>query len=476
MSNTPICRHPQNPHYFLYRGEPTILITSAEHYGAVINLDFDYAAYLDVLASFELNYTRIYAGAYLEPEHYFIQDNTLGPRIGRHCLPWGRSSTPGYPLGGNLFDLDHWNRAYFDRLKDFVFEAGRRGIVVEVCMFNAMYPDTWSKMPLYYENNLQGIGRCECKDFQTLKDQALLAYQKAYVCKISEELNSFDNVILEICDEPGIHGTPPEEYTPWLISLLEAIDTTEKSLPNQHLIAQQVCGAIGGAGDISNDPRLSLIVSQYIGSTSGGQFGGMQLLDASYKLDKPIELNETAYYPIWYEGDRLAASRVEAWEFIVGGGAGFNHLNGLFSNINHSAKDTGNEPVLEALQNLKCFMAEFNFTQMGKYPQFIQEYPRNETTFVRGICEPGQQYALYLHHSKNLNVKYVAVPGDYIDELVLDIPAGTYRATWIDPAAGEPVGSIDFSHPGGSLRISTPRYTVDIALRIISTNKPMDIS
>ena len=35
----PIRLHPDNPHYFQYRGKPVILITSAEHYGAVLNLD-----------------------------------------------------------------------------------------------------------------------------------------------------------------------------------------------------------------------------------------------------------------------------------------------------------------------------------------------------------------------------------------------------------------------------------------------------
>ncbi|MEI2723754.1 MAG: hypothetical protein V9H26_09500 [Verrucomicrobiota bacterium] len=40
----PLSLHPNNPHYFLWRGQPTVLITSAEHYGAVVNLDFDYAA------------------------------------------------------------------------------------------------------------------------------------------------------------------------------------------------------------------------------------------------------------------------------------------------------------------------------------------------------------------------------------------------------------------------------------------------
>ena len=47
----PIALHPDNPHYFLFRGKPTILITSGEHYGAVLNLDFDYSKYLDTLAA-----------------------------------------------------------------------------------------------------------------------------------------------------------------------------------------------------------------------------------------------------------------------------------------------------------------------------------------------------------------------------------------------------------------------------------------
>jgi hypothetical protein len=56
--------HPDNPHYFLWRGRPTVLITSGEHYGAVINLDFDYRRYLDTLAAGGLNYTRVFSGAY----------------------------------------------------------------------------------------------------------------------------------------------------------------------------------------------------------------------------------------------------------------------------------------------------------------------------------------------------------------------------------------------------------------------------
>lgn len=42
-------------------------------------------------------------------------------------------------LGGNKFDLDKWDPEYFARLNDFITEAGARGIVVEVRLFNSEY-------------------------------------------------------------------------------------------------------------------------------------------------------------------------------------------------------------------------------------------------------------------------------------------------------------------------------------------------
>ena len=43
----PIRLHPDNPHYFWFRGKPVVLITAGEHYGAVLNLDFNYVRYLE---------------------------------------------------------------------------------------------------------------------------------------------------------------------------------------------------------------------------------------------------------------------------------------------------------------------------------------------------------------------------------------------------------------------------------------------
>ena len=148
----PLSLHPQNPHYFLFRGEPAILIGSTEHYGAVMNLDFDYIAYLNELASSGLNVTRTFSGAYVEPSDAFgIKKNTMAPAQERFICPWARSKEPGYANGGNKFDLSEWDQAYFARLKEFVAEAGKRNIVVELDLFSNYYDTVqWNFHPLIF--------------------------------------------------------------------------------------------------------------------------------------------------------------------------------------------------------------------------------------------------------------------------------------------------------------------------------------
>src|SRR2546426_6251218 len=159
-SNNRLRLHPRNPHYFLFRGKPAVLITAGEHYGAVLNLDFDYVKYLDTLAKDGLNLTRTFSGAYCEPSGAFnIASNTLAPSPGRFICPWARSDRPGYANGGNKFDLTKWGEAYFKRLKDFIAKASRRGIVVELNLFFSMYEEAqWRLSPQKPVNNVNGGG------------------------------------------------------------------------------------------------------------------------------------------------------------------------------------------------------------------------------------------------------------------------------------------------------------------------------
>src|SRR5213594_1358622 len=225
--------HPRNPHYFLFRGKPAVLITSGEHYGAVLNLDFDYVRYLDTLAKDGLNLTRTFSGAYVEPQGAFnIARNTLAPAAGRFICPWARSDTPGYANGGNKFDLTQWDDAYFKRLKDFVAQASKRRIVVEMNLFCPFYEESqWKLSPQNAGNNVNGIGTVPRTNVYTLdKHGGLLAVHEAMVRKIVTELNGFDNVYYEICNEPYFGGVTPE----WQRHIADAIVETEKDFPHKH--------------------------------------------------------------------------------------------------------------------------------------------------------------------------------------------------------------------------------------------------
>ena len=464
----PIRAHPTNPHYFEFRGRPTILVTSAEHYGAVINRAFDYQAYLDALKSYGLNYTRIYPAAFIEPEGTFLPENTLAPKSADLLQPWPRSQTPGYRSGGNRFDLDRWDPEYFRRLQDFIAQADARDIVVEVCFFNAQNRGSWPMSPLFWKNNIQREDRLsDCNGVQTLAHPALLRRQEEFVRRIVREVNRFDNVILEICDEPSSYGTPQAQAGPWIARLLEVIKQTESTLPQKHLLGQQVQGPIGGPIDFSAHPDVSVIVTQYVWQTPDEQMGGMKALDFLYDRNKPIDLNETGYYPLssWYQGDKAGAVRAEAWEFMVGGGSSFNNLNGVFTAKDPGGKAAENAPVLKSLQSLKQFIESFDFLRMRPDRSFVVSgIPSG--AFGRGMSEPGRQYAFYHHHSKLKPYVYQVVPGSYEERLTLELPAGTYQVDWVNPSDRAILGAETIIHPGGRHSMLTPKHMVDVALRI----------
>jgi hypothetical protein len=464
----PIKVHPANSHYFLFKGQPTVLITSAEHYGGVLNKDFNYVAYFDALKAYDLNYTRIYPGALFEPVGKFMPGNTLGPRPRSLILPWARSDQQGYTLGGNKFDLDKWDPEYFARLRDFITQASARGIVVEVCLFNSEYSDTWPISPLYSDNNIQEADHYDFLDAQTMKHPDLVARQDEYVRKIVGEVNEFDNVILEICDEPALF-TPLADAAPWVVHFVDVIKGAEASLPKRHLIGQEVQGPVGGPIDLAGDPGIDIVITQYLYDSNDQEMGGLKGLDFEYQHNKPIEENETDYYPIWYRGDKIADSRVEAWEFLVGGGASFNQLNGLYTAENPAGRTPDNAQLLGALRSLKEFIYSFDFLKMRPGISFVRSgIPAG--AYCRGMSEAGKQYALYHHHSTGGHSgAYTVTPGDYIEDLVLDLPAGTYKIDWVDPATGTLRQSQSVNHPGGRLNTTTPKHTVDVALRIKRT-------
>jgi len=455
----------KNPRYFEYKGKEILLITSAEHYGAVVSRNFDYVAYFDMLAEYGLNYTRIYPGAIIEPQGMWLVEDNLAPGTDM-IVPWARSDVPGYAGGGNKFDLYKWDAAYFERLDDFLIQAEKRGIFVEICFFNCQNKPYWVLSPLHKDANIQGVGECDHIGFQMLDDGALVREQCRYIEKIMLETNKFDNVIYEFVDEPTLMLTPSHKAYHWIEKQFELAISVEEKLPKKHMLTQQL--EIGV--DFAGDDRAAFIVTQYL-QLSSRQVGGVAALNNVYCYNKPIELNETAYVPSWYDREHTAIARLEAWEFMVGGGASFNQLNGYFVTSNPSGEHIINRKILNGLRNLRAFLEGMDFSAMSRDTRTVRAVSRGAS--VNMISDGGRQYALYMHHSFPViggQTYYEPEYSVYEPVITLSLPEGAYTVMFIEPETLNVLGETAVTGGSDAVRLTCPRYTLDIAAKIIKTN------
>ena len=453
--NKPIRLHPENAHYFLFRGKPTVLITSAEHYGAVLNPDFDYITYLNVLQADGLNLTRTVNGNYLESEDGTIipwaaDQNTLCPRPGRYLAPWARSSTLGYHNGGNKFDLNKWDAAYFRRLKDFVGEAGKRGIVVEFNMNYVMYGEDlgWVLNPMNVKNNINGVGKIPFDLVNTLTDPGVVAAQDALLRKTVAELNEFDNVYYEICDEPYISHADQKLTDDWQNHLVATLLETEAGLPNKHMIAWNYANF--SAEVINPNPAVSVFNFHYAFPPTA--------VPLNYRWNKAIAFDET------HEGTVTRDRRREAWAFILSGGAVYNNLDWSFALDDPTGSGKVEQPggryngveLRKQLRTLKDFIHSLDFISMIPNDSIVRGVPPGATAYA--LVESGRVYAVYIMAGEKLN-------------LAMEVGAGRYRAEWLNPRTGAIDKTEDLQHTGGKLGLNSPRYVEDIALKLVKLSE-----
>jgi hypothetical protein len=441
----PIRLHPENHRYFLFRGRPTFLLTSGEHYGAVLNRDFDRTPYLDELKARGFNLTRVFSGTYREvPGSFKIRDNTLAPKRGRLASPWVQVQAAGEP---ERYDLDRLDDAYFRRLRDFVDAAATRGIVVEYVLFCPLYDDAlWAASPMNAANNVNGLGACPRTEALTLKHPALVERQLAFVRRAVVELNAFDNVYFEICNEPYFGGVAPE----WQARVSASIVEAERAHPNRHMIAQNI--ANGKAKVERPDPSVSLFNFHYASPPD--------VIAMNAGLRAALGDDETGFRGT---GDRHY--RREAWEFLLAGGGLYNNLDYSFTVANPDGSAEVREPtpggggraLRSQLSALGRFLSGLDFVHMGPSPGLIAGSKLPEGARAYALARAGE-YAVY-------------VGGGPRATLSLDLPPGRYRYEWIDARTGDVVkpGTIDVAAvPGGAVVLESPEYSEDIALKVVA--------
>jgi hypothetical protein len=440
----PIALHPQNPHYFLYEDKSAILITSGEHYGALLNLDFDYVTYLDELSAEGLNLTRTFTGAYVEPQGAFkIERNTLAPPPGKFICPWVRSETPGYANGGNKFDLTKWDEEYFSRLKNFVAEAEKRKIIVELTLFCPFYEDMqWNLSPMNSKNNINDIGPTDRTHVYTLdKSNGLLEVQETLVRKIIQELKGCSNVIYEICNEPYFGGVTME----WQHHIASLIHAEEKGFAQPHLISQNIAN---GKLKIQNPhPAVSVFNFHYAHPPVA--------VAQNYQLNKVIGDNETGF-----DGNADSTYRKEGWAFIISGGALYNNLDYSFTAGHEKGSfqypktqpGGGTAALRKQLSFLLTFMKGVDYLKM-KPDNTLISGTQNEKVWV--LAESGKQYAIYMFGK-----------GPHTFELTA--PSGNYSVEYMNPLTGNHEEQNVISN--GTLKLASPAYQEDLAVKITIRN------
>jgi hypothetical protein len=463
--------HPKNPHYFEFRGKATALITSGEHYGAVLNADVDFHKYLATIDADGLNYTRIFGGSYVEvpAKSFGILRNDLAPLPNRFIAPWARSETPGYAGGGNKFDLTKWNPEYFQRYHDFLEDASKRGIVVEISFFSSHYDEMmWKISPFNPSNNVNNTDAIDWKKLHTLENGNILAFQQAYALKLVSEARDFDNVIFEIQNEPwsdrprlasvvNPYLRPPARDTyPNSIDIADDLSNAWQMRVVEWLVSEATAG-ISHHMIAQNYSNFFVPVGKYRADILNFHYAYPEAVTLNYGLDKAIAYDETGFL-----GRDDDAYRRQAWNFMLAGGSIFDALDYSFSPGHEDGRDLepngpgGGSPTFRhQLHILREFLDQFSLLDL-----------RPDTTTVKhasgviahALSNPGHEYGIYLD-------------GNGPTDLTLTLPGGDYRAEWFNTKTGAVDKSENFYHAGREKILTSPPFENGVALRVSNVSR-----
>jgi hypothetical protein len=492
----PIRVHPQNPKLFEFRGAPRVLLTATEHYGAVMNRRFAFERYLADAAAKGMTLTRLFM-LFRELQTAVNPYSTCKPESPDYVAPFERTG-PGRALDQELkFDLDSPNPEFFDRLHRFVALASGYGIVVEVVLFSNTYTDAvWALNPMNAANNVNGLDDIPLQDYMSLRHDKLWQRQTAHARKIVQELNDYDNVIYEICNEPiDIHGgdnATVAEINTWLTALINLVRETEAALPNQHLIAGQEAWKLRSMEHFEQTSDLSFtmdydVVNMHplpntiyggrgyeLGHFMSKQLRLRELRDyglATYHMPKPLNQDEDNIASQYKDFDGWTIHRKRAWTTLLTGGH-YDYID--FSIIPYLEAGTPDSQryLRSWFSYLSAYIHSLDLARAKPLPHMVVERPQHTLDTTFGV--EGEDISIYLADEREL---YEAAllpealpvergPGGLISgSLVVNLPEGRYQCAVFDPKTGLYSPAVEIS--GGSpASILLPTFVHDLTVRI----------
>lgn len=490
---TPIRIHPDNPKLFEFRAKPLVLLTATEHYGAVFNRPFDFARYLADTADKKITLSRLFI-LFRELQSPSNPYSTCKPESPDYIAPYKRIGPQRALDGEPQYDLDQWNPEFFERLHRFMAQASDYGIIIEVVLLSNTYGEhIWALNPLNAANNINGTERIPWYQYMSQNPECIYQRQVQLTHRIVTELNPYDNIIWEICNEPGggvgtDDAPAPEQVNDWLESLNHLIRQTEAKLPNQHIIAGQEAFAyklpeeshnpldVHQFSDRSFDSQEYEVVNMHPLSNMKhrgqqyhlGRFMQAQLHLKAYRqycLDlypeaKPLNLDEDNCASQYKDLRGWTIHRKRAWMALLCG-AHYDVIDFSINNYLETGTPQSQRHIRSWMRHLSEYVHALELVHTRPMPTLVRQTPEHTLAAVFGV--PCKDYSVYLadyREAEDLGA------GEQIeDELVIDLPKGDYEATCFSPQTG--LYSLRTLHSGGpNTAFALPPFNHDIVLRL----------
>jgi hypothetical protein len=472
--------HPDNPHYFLFRGKPLVLLSASEHYGSVINRPFDFEKYLDDAVAHKMTMTRTFL-LFREQQSARNPSSPCKPESPDYIAPFPRTG-PGNALDGEpIYDLDQWNPEYFERLHHFLEAASRRGIVVELTVFSNTYaPHVWALNPFRAENNKQHVGKIEWPEYLSLKDSELVRRQAAYARKVIDETSEYENVYYEICNEPGgavKDHIPSADVDAWQVEMGRVIRDELQKLNRPHLIGGQQAFTyypkfLFPLDETYSKPLFDIVNVHPLPDTDFGgtlyQLGAFMSKElvlpevarfsrAVYPQKKPTVLDEDNTASIYRDPTGWTIHRKRAWTALLSG-SHYDYIDFSITVGSEAGTPMSRRLLRSWFQHLSEFMSSFDYVHSALTSDWVKDLPGNVT--VSGLAVRGQDYVAYL--ADNREVTDPAAGQPISGAVRLALPPGRFIVTLYSPVTGE--SSVGLTLEDGAT-VALPPFTHDIVIR-----------
>lgn len=444
---------PDHPYYFRDGDRHVVLVGVSDRQLFSIwrnDKGFSWQKYLDDLAEHRINYVRQDVfdwGKLLSPQGYPGQ-------LSNPAWPFARTG-PGKAIDGRpKFDLTKFDQSYFEkRLKPFLREAAKRGIYVELTLFEGLRSRSDFAESLCAEaNNINRLGlqRHGVTSDTALDNPRLVAIQHNYVDKVLAETAQFGNVVYEIANETGGRD--------WVANFIDYIHKHPKH-PSGLVSAGEQTSAF--------DPRAGKndIVVKHRGG--GGLYDTDQDVqnhhDAilRFRVGKPVTHNEYFLYANRSTDDVNFPRKMMWADFTAGGHSNFFDFS-FWRGTGRTVEDglPSRSPPPEILGGARYLL---DFLTENKV-EFWRMTPHDELAAVKAegqshiftFAQPAEQYICY-------------ILGDGPADVTLHLTQGPFTSCWYDPKSGRFLTPPKQIQGSGQSRLQSPLFNHDIVLYVFKS-------